>query len=171
MAWPPTGNRVVDVVSHEQMRRSWYVFFLRQRGVEHLIAPELGEFLSRLWTDWSPNNDSRGDVSRALAALQDREHLAAAIGYYRALPDLDDPDARPLVGGCQPTLYLHGTDDGCLGVETVQGADDRLSAPSTVLRLPGVGHFPQLEAPDRVNRLVLDFLGSDPLLDGATANE
>jgi pimeloyl-ACP methyl ester carboxylesterase len=160
LSWPPTGNVPVDVVSHEQLRRSWYVFFFRQQGAERVIGAHLTGTLGRLWADWSPGFDASQEVARATAALAGAEHLTAALGYYRALPELDDPHAAPVVGGPQPTLYVHGVADGCLGIETAEDAEDHLSADSQVVCLERVGHFPQLEDPDRVNGLIVDFVSS-----------
>ena len=61
-----------------------------------------------------------------------------------------------------PTLYLHGVDDGCLGIEGV--VDDELRpffpAGLEIERVPGAGHFLHLERPDVVNPRVLTFLSS-----------
>jgi len=58
-----------------------------------------------------------------------------------------------------PTLYLHGRDDGCMGVDLAGPAEAALTAPGSRVELvDGAGHFLHLERPDVVNRLVLDFL-------------
>ena len=48
----------------------------------------------------------------------------------------------------QPTLYLHGSLDGCIGVELVRGAERHLAPGSRMIVVEGAGHFPQLEQPE-----------------------
>ena len=82
-----------------------------------------------LWQDWSPGFDGGDDVARAKDALRGPANLAAALGYYRAAlgaaaPDaaLADVQAATSQIPTQPTLYLHGTDDGAIGIEVADFA-------------------------------------------------
>ena len=59
-----------------------------------------------------------------------------------------------------PTLYLHGIDCGCMGVES---ANEELLRPNFPAGLelhliPDAGHFVHRDQPEQVNRLILDFL-------------
>ena len=59
-----------------------------------------------------------------------------------------------------PVLYLHGREDGCMGSELI---DDslRTSLPhpdSQIEVVDDAGHFLQLEQPEVVNRLIVDFV-------------
>ena len=100
-------------------------------------------------------------------ALRDPANLAAAIGYYRAMlgdgpkdPALDDLQAPRRRTPPQPVLYLHGRNDGCLGVDLTTNAAMFLSPESRVEVLDDCGHFLQVEKPDRVNQLVLDWVNA-----------
>jgi pimeloyl-ACP methyl ester carboxylesterase len=124
-------------------------------------------FIDRLWQDWSPGFDGAEDAARAKDALRDPANLLAAIGYYRATigtgprhPDYDLVEASGALPLPMPTLYLHGTDDGCMGAELIDdGVLTSLPAEGSRVELvEGTGHFLQLERPDVVNRLILDFL-------------
>jgi len=126
-------------------------------------------FIDRLWDDWSPGYTSnRDDIGWVKDALRDPANLAAALGYYRALlqPDLHALDLAAEEAAVsstppQPQLYLHGVDDGCMGIEVAEKAQQHLPVEgSRVELLPGVGHFLHLEAPDVVNRLIVDFVTS-----------
>jgi pimeloyl-ACP methyl ester carboxylesterase len=81
-------------------------------------------------------------------------NLTAAIGYYRSMFAAGTVEQSPL----QPTLYLHGTDDGAFGVDGVGGTAAHLSDQSRVDILDGVGHFLHLEDPTQVNATILDWL-------------
>lgn len=144
-----------------QARRSWYIGFVQLPGVSERAVERL---VPRLWRDWSPGYDATEDVGHALAAIRGRE--SAVLGYYRAMAR---PAPRPPAAyrswhrtwrgvPAVPTLYLHGTDDGCLSPSFSAGVADRLPMGSAAHLVPGAGHFLQLEQPDAVGRLVLDFL-------------
>jgi pimeloyl-ACP methyl ester carboxylesterase len=123
-------------------------------------------FVDRLWADWSPGYDAGDDLPRVKDALREPGRLAAALGYYRAMiggvgvdPSLDDVQAAAAAPTPQPTLYLHGADDGCMGVDLARGASACLPAEgSRVEIVDGAGHFLHLERPDEVNGLVVGFL-------------
>jgi pimeloyl-ACP methyl ester carboxylesterase len=146
-----------------QLRNSWYIGFNQLPRVPELTFERL---VRRLWHDWSPGYDARQDVAHVLAALPDRAHRAAAIGYYRSLTtpwrlprtydtwkgaEMRMPDVQ--------TLYLHGADDACLDVRLVADVGDHLPEGSEVGIVPAAGHFLQLEQPGEVNARILRFLG------------
>ena len=119
-----------------------------------------------LWRDWSPGyQDAAEDIAHVKESLRDPAHLAAAIGYYRALFDPSrhvaayaaEQEAVTATGET-PILYLHGTDDGCIGADVVKGAEDHLPAGSRMQLVEDTGHFLHLEAPERINREVLAWL-------------
>lgn len=85
--------------------------------------------------------------------------LAGGLGSYRAA-DTDWQREQQLRGPVsQPSLLFIGELDPVL--RFLQPTTDLLPA-ATVARVPGAGHFVQQEAPDRVNRLLLDFLARLP---------
>ena len=55
-------------------------------------------------------------------------------------------------------LYLHGTNDGCVGREVAESARNLVATNVTIEILDDCGHFLQLERPDAVNARVLEFL-------------
>ena len=60
----------------------------------------------------------------------------------------------------QPTLYLHGSADGCIGVVLVRDAERHLGPGSRLRVIQDAGHFPQVEQPGEVSRHILAWVTS-----------
>jgi len=167
MAVPPVRSMGFGFFAYEQVRRSWYIFFFQTPLAEFAVTMDDHAFIDRLWADWSPGYDGKWDAAQVKVALGAEANLSAAIGYYRAMfaPPPDDPAvARVQAAGesdaPQPTLYLHGAADGCMGVEVIGPVTDHLAPGSEIVVVEGAGHFLHLERPDEVNDHVLRFLGA-----------
>lgn len=170
-AVPPPGAVMRGFLSYDQLRRSWYMFFFQNPLADTVVAMDDLAFIERLWADWSPGYDAAGagDLAHVKDALRGPEHLAAALGYYRATigTGYRDPELEPVQAATshptpQPTLYLHGAGDGCMGADIAAAATDFLpAAGSRMETVEGAGHFLHLERPDLVNRLIIDFLTED----------
>jgi pimeloyl-ACP methyl ester carboxylesterase len=155
MAVPPPKTASAAFLNYRQLKRSFYIF-LFQTGLAPMVGADDLAFIDGLWADWSPGYDATADLIAAKASLGDPDNLMAAIGYYRAM---FDPHGTPASSDfAQPTLYLHGDNDGAFGVEGVAGADTELPEGSRVEIVPGTGHFLHLEKPAEVNRQILDWL-------------
>src|SRR5215207_6385058 len=137
----------------EQREGFVYMSLLEAPGASQLVAADDFAVVDRLWREWSPGHDARRDAEHAKRCLRAPEHLAAALAYYRA------PDPGPLrLTPPQPTLYLHGEDDGCIDVRLVRDAAGHLAPGSRLDLLPGVGHFLRAEEPEAVSTRVLGWL-------------
>ena len=167
LAVPPLGAVMSGFLTFAQIRRSWYMFVFQHPLAETIVATDDLHFIDELWHEWSPGYDPTDDLPGVKAALRDPANLAAALGYYRAMLGMAEPDEQSAADGTAylpspiPTLYLHGADDGCMGADLVATAAASLPAPgSRVEVLDGVGHFLHLEDPARVDGLILDFLAT-----------
>lgn len=144
-----------------QLWKSRYMFFFQ--------LPWLPEGAIRAW-DFAllrrelrkgpgrPGTFSAADIDYYVAAAARPGALTGAINYYRAA---FRPGGRSLWPALQridwPVLVIWGERDPYLGVELAEPG--RVWAPQArVARLPEAGHWVQVERPDRVNRLLLDFL-------------
>ncbi len=160
--WALTARALSD---YDQLRRFWYQFFFLHPLADQLVPANDLAFIDRLWADWSPGIDPGEALEQAKAALRPDGHLAAALGYYRALDDptghaeeLADLQRALLEPTTQPTLYLHGQDDGCISASLGEGAEAFLGPGSRRAAIPDTGHFLHLEAPRAVIREILDFV-------------
>lgn len=165
MAVPPLAASAAGFFTYDQVKRSFYVFFFQLPFAEAVLPADDFAFVARLWADWSPGYDAATEVAEVRRALAGADRVAAAIGYYRAMfdPASHRPEhaaAQQAADGVppQPTLYLHGGRDGCMGVEVAAGTLDVLAAGSRQQTVEGAGHFLHLERPDEVARSVLEFL-------------
>ena len=165
----PYGLALMNAFStdYDQQRRSWYMFFFQTPFAEAAVAHEDFAFLERLWRDWSPGWRWPREAMDALkATFRAPGVLTAALEYYRHTfdPTRQDPALADLQGRMMmvpievPCLYLHGTDDGCVGVDLAAGMEAFFPRGLATHVLPGAGHFLHQEQPDAVNRLVLEFL-------------
>jgi pimeloyl-ACP methyl ester carboxylesterase len=167
LAVPPPASLGFGFFDYHQLRRSWYVFVFQTPLAEMAVGLEDQVFLDRLWADWSPGYDGSWDVARVKESIGAEANLSAAIGYYRAMfaGPPDDPAAASAQAAAevvspQPTLYLHGADDGCMGLEVIGPVTDHLGPGSELVVVEGAGHFLHLEQPEVVNDHILRFLGN-----------
>ncbi len=168
MAVPPGGAMAAAfVTSLDQVQRSWYMFLFQHPLADLLVGADDFALVERLWAQWSPGYDADGDVAALRESLADTANVLAALGYYRATlgdgrkdPALDAIQAATGEVPQQPTLYLHGRGDGCVGVEVADLAASMTAGADqlTVEVLDDCGHFLHLERPDAVNDRILEFL-------------
>jgi pimeloyl-ACP methyl ester carboxylesterase len=156
LAVPPAALDEVLFSDYEQLKRSFYLFMFRDPAglAETAVARDDLAFLDKLWRDWSPGFQSGEHLARVKDCLRQPANLAAALGYYRAAVD-QEAAARQAP---QPTLYLHGARDGCIGVDLVRGAERLLAPSSGMIVIDEAGHFLHLEEPGQVNDHILSWV-------------
>jgi pimeloyl-ACP methyl ester carboxylesterase len=154
MAVPPPPVASSAFFHYRQLKRSFYIYLFQTPLAEMVVGADDLVFIDNLWRVWSPSYDASEDLPHVKDAMRAPGNLAAAIGYYRAM------FSGGVLGGVpkQPTLYLHGADDGAFLADRVAESSEHLSADSQVEVLPDVGHFLHLEQPDEVNKRVIDWV-------------
>jgi pimeloyl-ACP methyl ester carboxylesterase len=169
MAVPPTAALGMAFVQNlEQIKKSWYMFFFQHGLADLVVGANNHGFIEMLWRDWSPGYDASFDLESIRKSLADPKNLQAALGYYRATlgdgyrdPKLSELQNQMASGvPSQPLLYLHGTNDGCIGVDVVESAKKIAPANVKFEVVAAAGHFLQLEQPKVVNKLICDFLAN-----------
>ena len=169
MAVPPTTALGMAFVQNlEQIKKSWYMFFFQHGLADLVVGANNHAFIEMLWRDWSPGYDASVDLAFIRKSLADPKNLQAALGYYRAtLGDgYRDPQLSELQNHIaasvptQPLLYLHGANDGCIGLDVVESAKKIAPANVKFEVVGAAGHFLQLEQPKVVNKLICDFLAN-----------
>jgi pimeloyl-ACP methyl ester carboxylesterase len=163
LAAPPAGA-LAAMFSYRQLKRSFYVWLIQQVGLAETVLLESG-FWESLWADWSPGYDPREDVSE-LRRYVSPDNIANVIAPYRASfnPDFADPGAKAealaaLQDPPVPTQYLHGANDGALGIDILGQPSEHLPAAGSAFEiLDGVGHFLHLEQPDLIASKICDWL-------------
>jgi pimeloyl-ACP methyl ester carboxylesterase len=169
MAVPPTAALGLAFVQNlEQIKRSWYMFFFQHGLADLVVGANNHAFIEMLWRDWSPGYDASFDLESIRKSLAEPKNLQAALGYYRATlgdgyrdPQLSELQNQMSSGvPSQPMLYLHGANDGCIGTDVVASAKSMAPANVKFEVVAAAGHFLQLEQPEKVNRLICEFLAS-----------
>ena len=145
-----------------QLLRSWYIMYFQLPWLPDRSASWV---IPRLWRDWSPGYRANEDLRYVRAAIGAPERWRAALGYYRATIRGSRPPAQYaelhehwLSAPRLPTLYLHGTDDGC-SEEYTPWIERVLPDESEIALVKNGGHFLQLDQPDVVARHIVDFVG------------
>src|SRR5215470_11075959 len=167
---PPASLDPVLFSDYEQLKRFFYLFMFRDPSglADAVVAGDGMSFLDKLWRDWSPGYEAKDDLARVKECLRERANLAAAIGYYRATGVVGRPPGAADRYAAeeqavrrqppQPTLYLHGADDGCIRVELARRAERLLAPSSRMAVIERAGHFPHLEKPGEVNERILAWV-------------
>lgn len=166
MSVPPWGSMGNAFISNlAQLQRSWYMFFFQHPLADFLVSANSFAFIDMLWEQWSPGFAADVDREHVKHSLRDPLNLQAALGYYRATlgTGFRDPALAEIQTAIQtetptqPTLYLHGRDDGCIGVGVAQDALTRAPEHCEVQIVENAGHFLQLEQPTIVNELIVNW--------------
>ncbi len=137
----------------EQYEKSWYMLLFQFAGVAE-------QWLSG--DDWA-NLRAWGrhpDTDAVIAELEADGSLTPGLNYYRA----NISPERFLLSGLQPppiqvpTMGVWSSGDFALTEGQMTRSAGAVAGPWRYERLDGPGHWMQLQAPDAVNRLLVDFL-------------
>ena len=136
-----------------QYEMAWYQLFFQFTDVAEATVA---------YDDWAwLRKFSRGyrDLEQAIADLSRPGALTASLNWYRAnlAPRMPGPPpALPPVAA--PTLGIWSTGDHYLDGERMKNSAALVQGPWRYEEIPDASHWVPLDAPDRLNELLLDWL-------------
>ncbi len=150
----PTEFRASD--SYEQHEKSWYMLLFQFEGIaeQWLSANDWANF--RAWSRY-PEADT------VIAELEANKSLTPGLNWYRAnitptsyvSPPIELPDIQA------PTMGVWSDRDPALTERQMLRSAAHVAGEWRYEKVSGAGHWMQLEKPDEVNRLLLDFLTTE----------
>jgi pimeloyl-ACP methyl ester carboxylesterase len=170
---PELVERLVLVCSGGLGREvSWMLRALTLPGAEYVAPVIFPEFVKRLGDGVSRTVERFGvraprlaETWSAYASLTDPVHRTAFLRTLRAVIEVGgqavSANDRLYLASAMPTLIVWGDADPIIPVSHAYAAHEAIPG-SRLEILPGVGHFPQVEEPERVTRLLLEFLQTPP---------
>ena len=139
----------------EQREKAWYQLFFMFEGVAEAWWQHEDWTLFREWL----RDD--GDIDRYIEDLSRPGALTASFNWYRANLAPRPPGAGP-VGDMPivkaPTLAIWSSNDYYLTEERMLMSEKFVAGPWRYERIEGASHWIPLDAPDRLNTLLLEWL-------------
>jgi pimeloyl-ACP methyl ester carboxylesterase len=147
------GNPLTFRRTLEQLEKSWYMLLFQFPGIAERWLMDDGWANFRAWGG-HPDSDA------VIAELEADGSLTPGLNWYRAnVPPeswVGPPLQLPPVQA--PTMGVWSTGDfACTETQMTDSAKN-VTGSWRYERIDGPGHWMQLEAPDQVNALLLDFL-------------
>src|SRR5829696_2066883 len=136
----------------EEMRetRNEMALSVAREGVEVLVELQMERLLA---PETLQNDDELVQDVRAMILENSPDGAVAALGAMR-----ERPDSTPLLGNIGvPTLAVSGEQDGISSPEVMQAMAGKIPGARHVT-IPGTGHLSNLEAPEKFNAALADFL-------------
>jgi pimeloyl-ACP methyl ester carboxylesterase len=137
----------------EQAQKSWYMLLFQFPGISEqwLSSDDWANF--RAWSH-------HPDADAVITDLETGGSLTPGLNLYRANvppesfvgPRLELPSVQA------PTIGIWSSGDFALTEGQMTRSEQHVSGPWRYERIGGPGHWMQLEAPEAVNELLLDFL-------------
>jgi len=140
--------------SVEQREKSWYVLWFQFEGLAEEVLPRDDWKLLREWIR------GNGDLERYVQDLARPGALRAGLNWYRANlpPQRELRPRRELPRVAASTLGLWSSGDDYLVESRMLRSADYVDGGWRYERIDGASHWLQLDAPERVNDLLVDFL-------------
>jgi pimeloyl-ACP methyl ester carboxylesterase len=138
---------------YEQLQKSWYMLLFQFEGIAERWLSDDGWANFRAW-------GHHPDADGVIAELEAHGSLTPGLNYYRAnvSPESFVSSRIVLPPVAAPTMGVWSSGDFALTEGQMTRSAANVSGQWRYERLDGPGHWMQLEAPDDVNRLLLDFL-------------
>ena len=147
------GHPATFLRTIQQREKSWYMLLFQFPGIAERWLTEDGWANFRTWA-------GHPDAEQVIADLEANGSLTPGLNWYRAnMPPrawTGPPPALPPVQA--PVMGVWSTNDPALTEIQMTESAGQVAGPWRYERLDGPGHWLQLDAPEQVNALLLDFL-------------
>lgn len=149
-----------------QLRKSWYVFFFQIPWLpERMLRAKSAEAIGRAFVDMAIDKSKFpvAVIDEFKRSALEPGALRAMVNYYRAAMRAGSKAMNPDPGTVDvPTLMIWGLEDSALGKATTERTDTYVRE-LTLRYLPGVSHWVQQEAPEKVNAMIEAWLTGAPV--------
>lgn len=144
----------------EALQKMWYRILIQLPGTAEELFQRNDWYLMRTLLQGG------GDAEQALVTLSEPGALTAGFNWYRANVPLDRIVARPgqapqLPPVQAPTLGIWSSLDVALTERAMTESERFVTGGWRYERIEGVSHWIPLDAPERLNELLLEFLASE----------
>jgi pimeloyl-ACP methyl ester carboxylesterase len=147
------GNPATFSRTLEQRQKSWYMLLFQFPGIAERWLTEDDWANFRAWA-------GHPDTDQVIADLEANGSLTPGLNWYRANVPPESwagpPMQLPPVQA--PAMGIWSSGDIALTEVQMTDSAQSVAGPWRYERLDGPGHWMQLDAPDQVNELLLDFL-------------
>jgi len=136
-----------------QREKSWYMLLFQFEGIaEQWLS--MNDFANM--RAWSNHPELDAQIER----LSRPGDLTAGLNWYRAnlAPSALIEPAIEFPPVTAPTMGVWGSAEFALTEQQMTGSAEFVAGPWRYERLEGLGHWLTLEAPERINELLLEFL-------------
>jgi pimeloyl-ACP methyl ester carboxylesterase len=149
---PATGR----LRTMEDREKAWYQLLFQVPDVAEALLQRDDWKLFREWTR------EDGDLEQYLSDLSRPGALTAGLNWYRAnmAPQLELQRRTPPPAVAAPTMGLWSSGDNYLLEHRMIHSREHVIGRWRYERIEGASHWMQIDDPDRVNELLLEFLGA-----------
>ncbi|RCK76299.1 MAG: alpha/beta hydrolase fold [Anaerolineae bacterium] len=145
-----TATRAAPDTEEGKLNRQRSIALAKEQG----IAPIIETMIARVLSPYTLAN--RPDLVQAVRQIMQRTSLQAVIGDLQGM--MERIDSRPFLKQISvPTLIIHGKDDTLIPIEEAQAMQADIPN-CRLLILENAAHLPNLEASERFNQAVREFI-------------
>jgi pimeloyl-ACP methyl ester carboxylesterase len=154
--------------SLKQAQAYWYQWFMTTKRGRQTVRSNGKAFARMQWENWGPPGWFNDPVFERTAksfenpAWSDVTWHSYSVRWGEADKDRRYAELDGRVDAAQSisvsTLMIQGGSDAVTLPESTEGKDKYFTGGYARHVIPGVGHFPTREAPEAVNKLVMEFL-------------
>jgi pimeloyl-ACP methyl ester carboxylesterase len=163
-------NALGPDMSLAQAHNYWYHWFMATPVGEQVLRRQPRDFARKMWELWAPPGwYDEAEFEATAQAFDNPDWIDITLHSYRQRwghapgdPAYAADDARlsPAPVLAVPTLVIHGQADGVNHADLSAGKERYFTGRYARTVLPGIGHFPQREAPRVVGEALAAFLAS-----------